>query len=127
MIAWDHDGIMQNLARLGHHPDHIILGRIGRNGEPMKMQIRHVHARIYRTSLRRLGRKIVDVGDFENVTRGGTDHRSYFLVLECESVAAMFIDRVQRKGYNATLSSHLRRLRQRESLRRPESCTKQYL
>src|SRR5436309_16100000 len=57
---------------------------VRRDREPVKMQVRHVHAGIHRASLRRLGRKVVDVGDFESVARGSTDHRGHICTVKSE-------------------------------------------
>src|SRR4030081_1202129 len=86
MIARNLNRIAQNLAGHGQHSDHVVLRGIRRDGESMKMQIRHVHAGIHRTSLRGLGRKIVDVRNSENVTGESTDHRSYLPPIESEGI-----------------------------------------
>src|SRR3989442_915683 len=52
---------------------------------PYTTLFRSVHAGIHRTSLRRLGRKVVDVGDFENVARRSTDHRSHTRAVDRKS------------------------------------------
>src|SRR5580692_3739568 len=90
----------------------------------MKVQVRHVHAGIYRTSLRGLGGKIVDVSDAENITRGSTDHWSNRVTVESECIPAIFIHCMQRKRYHMILRLHLRRLRQRNSLGAAQSCEK---
>src|SRR6266478_8492447 len=94
------------LARLGQHCEHVILRGVRRDGEPVKMQVRHIHAGIHRTSLPGLGRKIVDVGNSENVTRGSTNDGSHRPTVECEGIPAIFIHCVKRKGYNVILRSY---------------------
>src|SRR6267378_6188878 len=111
VIARNLDRIMQNLARHGHHSEHIILGRIGRNGQPVEMQVRHIHARVHCAVLWRSPRKIVDIGDPENVTWGSADYGSHLLILESEGIPAIFIHCMQRKRYYVVPRLHLRRLR----------------
>jgi hypothetical protein len=111
MIAWNLHRVMQDLAGHGHHSEHVILRSVRRNSEPMKMQVRHVHARIHRTSLAGLERKIINVGDFENVPRGSTDHGGDARTVESESIAPIFVHSMQRQGYDVPVRSHLRRLR----------------
>src|SRR6266849_9023650 len=74
MIAWNLYQVVQHLARHGEHSEHVILWGVRRDREAMKMQVRHVHTRIHRTSLEGLGRKIIDIGDPDNVARGSPDH-----------------------------------------------------
>src|SRR5258707_3935545 len=124
MIPLNLNRVVQSLARPRHHSDHVILWGVRRNGEPMKMQVRHVHARIDRTRLPGLGGKIVAVRDFENVTRGCADHGSYLLTVESECIPAVFVHCMQRKGYNMILRLHLRMLRQQDSVREAQSCEK---
>src|SRR5229473_946804 len=88
------------------------------------MQDLHVHAGIHCASLPGLGRKIVDVGNSENVTRGSTNDGSHRPTVECEGIPAIFIHCVQRKGYNVILRSYLRRVRQKNSLGVTQSCEK---
>src|SRR3989441_508300 len=126
MIARNLDRVMQDLARRGQHAQDVILRRVRRDGEPVKMQVRHVHAGIHRTSLRRLGRKVVDVGDFENVARRSTDHRSYVPTVKSEGIQAILLHCMKRKGYNMILRAHLRWFRQRNSLGPAHGC-EQYL
>src|ERR1700720_2070657 len=126
MSAWNLHPVVQDLARLGQHPDHIILRSIRRDGESMKMQVRHVHARIHRTSFAGLGREIVDVGGSKNVAGGSPDHRGDVRTFEGEGIPAIFIHCMQCERYNMILRSHLRRLRHWNSLRAPQSW-KQYL
>src|SRR5258708_11627489 len=90
----------------------------------MKMQVRHVHAGIPRTSLRRPRGKIVDICDFEYITWGSPDHRRHVATVESEGIPAILIYRMQRKGYNVILSSHLRRVLQRNSLGPANRCDK---
>src|SRR6202140_4699482 len=116
MIARNLNRVVKDLPRLGEHGKHVILRGIRRNGKPVKMQVRHVHAGIYCTTLRGLGGKLVDVRDFENDARGSTDHGSHIPAVESESIPAIFIHCMQREGYNAILRSNLRRLRQGNSL-----------
>src|SRR5437016_14026099 len=100
MIARNLDRVMQVLARRGQHAQDVILRRIRRNGEPVKMQVRHVHAGIHRASFRRLGRKVVDVSDFENVPRGSTNYRSYVPTVKSEGIPAILVHCMQREYYN---------------------------
>src|ERR1700722_7475812 len=116
MIARNLNRVVQSLARPRHHSDYVILGRVRGNSEPVKMQVRHVHARVDRTGLRGLGGKIVAVRDFEDVPWGRTDHRCHILTVESESVPAVVIHCAQREGYNMVLRLHLRRLCQRHRL-----------
>src|ERR1700732_4394248 len=51
MIARNLNRVVQNLSGHGQHSEHVVLRGIGRDGEPMKMQIRHIHAGIHRTRL----------------------------------------------------------------------------
>src|SRR5260370_32219841 len=95
MIARNLDGIVQHLAGHGEHSEHVILRSVWRDGEPMKMQVGHVHARIQRANLTGLGRKIIDVSDFENLTRRSTDHRSDYLTAKSESIQAILVHRMQ--------------------------------
>ena len=124
MIARNLNRVVQNVARRGQHTKDVVLRRVRRDGEPVKMQVRHVHAGIHRASLRRLGRKVVDVGDFENVARRSTDHRSHTRAVEGEGIAAILVHCMQRKRYNVVLRSHLRWFRQRNSLRPAHGCEK---
>jgi len=124
MIARNLNRVVQNLARHGQHSEHVILRGVWRDSEPMKMQVRHIHAGIHRTRLRGLGRKIVDVRDSENVAWGSTDHWSHGRTIESEGISPILIHRVQRKGYNVILRSNLRRLRQRNGLGAAQSCEK---
>src|SRR2546422_416993 len=116
MITRNLDRVAQNLARHGQHSDHLILRGVRRDGEPMKMQVRLVHTGTHRTGLPGVGRKIVDVGDSENVARGSTDYGSHPPTVESEGIPAIFIHCMQRKGYHVILRSHLWRLRQRNRL-----------
>src|SRR5713226_1437951 len=111
MIAWNLYQVVQHLARHGEHSEHVILWGVRRNREAMKVQVRHVHARVHRTSLAGLGRKIVDVGDSENVTRGNPDHRGDVRTVESEGIPVIFVNCMQCERYNMILRSHLRRLR----------------
>jgi hypothetical protein len=88
----------------------------------MKMQVRHVHAGIHRASLRGLGRKIIAVRDFEDVTRGSADQGSYLPAVESERIPAIFIDCMQRKRYDVILRSNLWRLWQRNGLGPNQGC-----
>jgi hypothetical protein len=78
----------------------------------VKMQVRHIHAGIDCTCLQRLGRKIIDVSDFESIARGGADNGSDRLAIESECVPAILIHGVQREGYDVIPGSHLWRFRQ---------------
>src|SRR5579864_993489 len=98
MIAWNLNGVMQSLPGLCKHTQNIVLRSVRRNREPMKMQVRHVHAGIHRTGLRGLRRQVVDVCDFESVTRGSADNRSHCLALVSEGIPAVFIHRIEREG-----------------------------
>jgi hypothetical protein len=111
MIARNLNRVVQDLARHGQHSEHVILQGVRRDGEPMKMQVRHVHARTHRTSLPGLRRKIVDVRDFENVTRGNTDHRSHAFTIESEGIPVIFVHRMQGERYDVILRLHPRRIR----------------
>src|SRR5260370_21845794 len=91
MIARNLNRVVQNLAGHGQHSKHVILRGVRRDGEPMKMQTRQLHAGLHRTSLLGLGRKIVDVRDSENVTGGSTHHRSHLPAVESEGIPAIFI------------------------------------
>src|ERR1700680_4526285 len=124
MIAWNLYQVVQHLARHGEHSEHVILWGVRRNSKPMKMQVRHVHARVHRTSLAGLGRKVVDVGDSKNVARGSPDHRGDVRTIESEGIPAIFIHCMQRERYRMILCSHLRRIRQRSSLRAAQSWEK---
>src|SRR5437870_6219254 len=126
MIARNLNRVVQNVARRGQHTKDVVLRRVRRDGEPVKMQVRHVHAWIHRTSLRRLDRKVVDVGDFENVTRGSTDHRGHICTVKSEGIPAILVHSMKRKGNNVILRSHLRWFRQRNSLGPAHGC-EQYL
>ncbi len=121
MIARNLDSVMQNLTGHGQHSEHVILRGIWRDGEPMKMQVRHIHAGIHGASLLGLGRKIVAVGDFEDVTWRSTDHRRRALTVERKRIPAVFIHCVQRERHNVILRSHLRRFRQGSTLGRTQS------
>src|SRR5437868_8940795 len=89
MVPRNLNRVLQNLTGHGQHAQDVILRRIRRNGEPVKMQVRHVHAGIHRASFRRLGRKVVDVSDFENVPRGSTNYRSYVPTVKSEGIPAI--------------------------------------
>src|SRR5260221_14382545 len=82
MVARKLDSVMQNLTGHGQHSEHVILRGIWRDGEPMKMQVRHIHAGIQGASLLRPGRKIVAVGDFEDVPWQSPDQRRRALTVE---------------------------------------------
>src|SRR5207245_1365605 len=116
MIARNLNRVVQKLARRGQHTKDVVLRRVRRDGEPVKMQVRHVHAWIHRTSLRRLDRKIVDVGDFENVTRGSTDHRGHICTVKSEGIPAILVHSMKRKGNNVILRAHMRWFRPRNSM-----------
>ncbi|SRR5258706_10481814 len=116
MIPWNLDGVVQPLARHSNHAEHVILRGIRRDGESMKVQVRHVPARIHGTSLAGFGRKIVDVVDFERVPRGGSDHGSIRAAVENESVPPIFILGAKRKGNDVILGAHLRWFRQHDRL-----------
>jgi hypothetical protein len=116
MIARNLNRVMQNLARAGEHCENVILRGVRRDGKPVKMQVRRIHARIHRTRLVGLRRKIVDVGDFENVTGGSADHRSYRITVESEGIPAIFVHCVERDRHNVILCSHLRGLWQGDRL-----------
>src|SRR5579862_6640694 len=92
----------------------------------MKVQVRHVHARIHRTTLGRLRRQFVDIGDVESVTRRSTDDGSYRLSLVREGISAALIHRFERKGCDVVLCAYLRWLRQRNSLARAVSHEKSW-
>src|SRR4029077_11925347 len=126
LIAWNLNRIVQDLAWHRQHSDDVILRGVRRNGEPMKMQVRHVHAGIHRTGLRGLGRKVIDVGDPENVARGSTNHGSHLPAVEGEGIPAIFIYCMQREGHNAILGAHLRKLWQGNTLG-PAQSRKKYL
>src|SRR5271167_2393651 len=126
MIAWNLHRVMQDLAGHGHHSEHVILRGVRRNSEPMKMQVRHVHTRIHRTSLAGRGRKLIDVGDFENVPRGSTNHGGDARTVESEGIPAIFVHCTQGERYFVLARSHLRRLRQRGCLGASQS-RKKYL
>jgi len=49
MVARNANPVAQRLARLGQHCQHVILRGIRRDAEPVKMQVRHVHAGVDRT------------------------------------------------------------------------------
>src|SRR5260370_32404415 len=100
MIAWNLNRVVQNLAGFSQHGENIILRGIRGHGEPMKVQVRHVHARIHRTGLSRTGRKIVDVRDSQSVTGRSADDRRQGLSLESEGIPAVFVDGIKPKGYN---------------------------
>src|ERR1700756_1896136 len=110
------DRVMQNLARHGHHSEHVVLRRIRRDRQPMKVQIRHIHAGIHGASLWRPRWQIVDIGNSENVPRGGADYGSHRSIVESEGIPAILIYCVQRQGYYVILRLHLRRLRRFNSL-----------
>ena len=112
VVGWNLNRVVQSLAGPRHHSDHVILWGIRRDAEPMKMQVRHVHARIDRTRLRGIGGKIVDVGDFENVTWRCTNHGGDRVPFERKGIPAIFIHRMQRKRCDVIPGSHLRSLRQ---------------
>src|ERR1700674_1377817 len=124
MIARNLHRVVQSLAGHSHHSEHVVLWCARRNREPMKMQVRHVHAGIHRTGLRGLRRQVVDVRDSESVPRGSADDRRHRLSLESEGIQAIFIHRVKRERYKMILRPHLRRLRHRNSLREAISCKK---
>src|SRR6266404_6100472 len=111
MIAWNLNRVVQNLAGFSQHREHIILRGIRGHGEPMKVQVRHVHARIHRTGLSRPERKIVDVRDSQSVTGRSADDWRHRLSVESEGIPAVFVDGIEPKGYNMILSPHLRWLR----------------
>jgi hypothetical protein len=90
----------------------------------MKMQIRHIHTGNHRTSLRGLDGKIVDIGDFEDVTRGSANHRSYRVTVESEGIPAIFVLCLQCKGNNVILCSYLRGLREETRLGAAYGCNK---
>src|SRR5580692_11880161 len=94
--------------------------------ESVKMQVRHVHAGIHRARLGRLGRKFIDVCDFENVTWRRADDRRDGLAVESKSILPVFIDRVKRDGYHMILRANLWRLRQRNALRAGERRERNY-
>src|ERR1700693_488423 len=98
MIARNLNGVVQTFARLSNHSEHIVLRSVGRNREPMKMQVRHVHAGLHRTGLRGLRRQVIDVCDLESVTRGSADNRSHCLALVSEGIPAVFIHCSEREG-----------------------------
>src|ERR1700693_2114031 len=98
MIARNLNGVMQSLPGFCKHSQHIVLRSVGRNREPMKMQVRHVHAGIHRTGLRGLRGQVVDVCDLESVTRGSADNRSHCLALVSEGIPAVFIHCSEREG-----------------------------
>ena len=84
------------------------------------MQVCHVHAGIYRARLGRLGRKVIDIRDFENVTWGRADDRRDGLAVESKSILAVFIHCVKRNGDHMIFRANLWRLRQRNALRAGE-------
>src|SRR5580692_4410727 len=91
VIARNLHRVVQTLARHRNHSEHIILRSVRRYAKPMKMQIRHVHAGIYRTGFRRRRGQLVNISDSESVTRKSTDDRSYSFSLVSEGVPAIFI------------------------------------
>src|SRR4029077_3423494 len=91
MIAWNLNRVVQRLAGHGQHSEHIVLRGVWRDGKPMKMQSRHVHAGIHRTSLRGLGGKVVDVPDSQNIAGGSPDHGGDARTVESEGIPAIFI------------------------------------
>src|SRR6266404_8977370 len=107
MITGNLNRVMQRLARHREHSDNVILWSIRRNGESMEVQVRHVHAGIHRTALAGLGGKIVDVGDFENVARSGTDDWRDRLAVKGEGIQAVFVHGMKRDGHGVILRSHL--------------------
>jgi len=44
MIARNAYFIVQDLTRFGHHVEHVVLRSVRRNGEAVKVQVRHIHA-----------------------------------------------------------------------------------
>jgi hypothetical protein len=82
----------------------------------MEVQVRHVHAGIRRTTFLRLGRKIIDISNIENVTRGSADNRSDRFAIESESVPSVLIHCIKREGYYVVLCLDLRRVWHRNSL-----------
>src|SRR5882672_1245883 len=115
---------MQHLAWFGHHSEHVIFWCVRRDREPMKMQVRHIHARTHRTSLGGFCWEIVDISDFQNVARGSSDHGGDDRAVEGESVPAIFVHCMQRERYDVMSCSQFWRLRQRRSLGPTNHCEK---
>jgi hypothetical protein len=90
MIARNLYQVVQCLARHRKHSEHVVLWRIRRNGEPMKMQICYVNTGIHRAYLVGLRRKMIDIGNFENVTGRNADNRHCDTV-ESEGIPAVFV------------------------------------
>src|SRR5205823_1184820 len=100
MIARNFNRVMQSLPRFRKHSQHVILGSVRRNLQPMKMQVRHVHAGIYRAGLRRLRRQVVDIRDSESVTGRSADDGSHRFSMESKGIPSVLIHSTKRERYN---------------------------
>src|SRR5215469_5046540 len=69
MILRDMNGVVQRLARHGHHGQNIVLRRIRRNVQTVKMEVGHIHARRNGAGTLRFGRQVIHIVDLQHIAR----------------------------------------------------------
>src|SRR5258708_3352639 len=89
LIGRNADRIVQRLSGHGDHAKHIVLRGLGRNTQPMKVKVRHIHARTNRALLAGCRREVIHVGDVQCVSGRNTDDGRYRLPLERKTVPTL--------------------------------------
>src|SRR5258708_16265810 len=79
LIARNADRIVQRLSGHGDHAKHIVLRGLGRNTQPMKVKVRHIHARTNRALLAGCRRGGIYPGHCQCVFARNTDDARFHL------------------------------------------------
>ena len=95
-------GLAERLPGPGHHAQDVVLRRIRRDRQSMKVQICHIHARGDRTALPWVCREVIDVGDLELVPWRKPQRRSVWL--------AVIVKRILTIGGNGCVQSEGKRV-----------------
>src|SRR6478752_5975062 len=89
MVFRDVHVVMECLPGHGHHIQYVVLRSVWRNCQAVKMQIRHIHARVDQTLFVQWAREIIDVGDFQLISRCKSQGRSVWLSVKVKRVLSV--------------------------------------
>ena len=84
LLRWNLHRVMQGLSGRGHHVEDIILRRVWRDVQTMKVKIRHLHTGMTETILFRLSGELVLIFHIQNTSRLHANHRGRVIALIAE-------------------------------------------
>ncbi len=81
LLRRDLNRVMERLALRRHHVQDIVLRRIWRDVQSVKVKVGHVHARMTEAVFSRLGVELIFIFDVQNTSRLDADHGRRVVVL----------------------------------------------